>query len=230
MNDSIRFICEALGLKPHLEYSGGNKGWVGDNPFIFLDTKKIRTTGWNTTLTIRQGIERTLGWLQKNHWVQNRARDHATGQLPNIWNFVRSRFMNIVVLGSGIWHRHRPCCAKHFHVVGCDFDSARMADLMLAKRPSLSRGVNDLLSSGLASKQLSFTSDPASACANADVLWLCHDTPVNENDESDVDSVMADLRRALPHLRTGSLVLIPAQLPVETCRSSKRNSLNLHFA
>ena len=35
VNDSVKFICSALGLKPKLEYSGGNKGWVGDNPFIF---------------------------------------------------------------------------------------------------------------------------------------------------------------------------------------------------
>ena len=69
VNDSIRYICGALGLKPKLEYSGGNKGWVGDNPFIFLDTKKIRATGWKTTLTIEQGIGRTLEWLQKNRWV-----------------------------------------------------------------------------------------------------------------------------------------------------------------
>ena len=40
-------------------------------------------------------------------------------------------------------------------------------------------------------KQLSFTTDPKTACANADVLWLCYDTPVNENDESDVESVLA---------------------------------------
>src|SRR5262249_25959297 len=33
VNDSIGFICGALGLKPRLEYSGGNRGWVGDNPF-----------------------------------------------------------------------------------------------------------------------------------------------------------------------------------------------------
>ncbi len=69
VNDSIRFICAALGLKPRLEYTGGNKGWVGDNPFIFLDTKKIRATGWKTTLTIEQGIVRTLEWLQANKWV-----------------------------------------------------------------------------------------------------------------------------------------------------------------
>jgi UDP-glucose 4-epimerase len=69
VNDSIRFICAHLGLKPRLEYSGGDRGWVGDNPFIFLDTKKIRATGWKTTLTIEQGIMRTLRWLQQNQWV-----------------------------------------------------------------------------------------------------------------------------------------------------------------
>jgi len=72
VNDSIRFIGNALGLKPELEYSGGNKGWIGDNPFIFLDTKKIRATGWKTTLTIEQSIIRTLQWLQKNQWVLQR--------------------------------------------------------------------------------------------------------------------------------------------------------------
>lgn len=69
VSDSVKFICEALGLKPRLDYAGGNKGWVGDNPFIFLETKKIRATGWKPQLTIQQGIERTLRWLQANQWV-----------------------------------------------------------------------------------------------------------------------------------------------------------------
>jgi UDP-glucose 4-epimerase len=72
VNNSIGYICGALGLKPKLEYTGGNKGWIGDNPFIFLDTKKIRATGWKTTLTIEQGIRRTLEWLQENEWVLDR--------------------------------------------------------------------------------------------------------------------------------------------------------------
>jgi UDP-glucose 4-epimerase len=69
VNDSVRHICGALGLKPKLEYSGGSRGWVGDNPFIFLDTKKIQSTGWKTSLTIEQGIGRTLQWLQQNQWI-----------------------------------------------------------------------------------------------------------------------------------------------------------------
>jgi UDP-glucose 4-epimerase len=69
VKDSIRFICQALGLQPRLEYAGGKRGWVGDNPFIFLDTQKIQETGWKTSLTIEQGIVRTLQWLQQNRWV-----------------------------------------------------------------------------------------------------------------------------------------------------------------
>jgi UDP-glucose 4-epimerase len=72
VNDSIRWICQALGLKPAIEYSGGKRGWVGDNPFIFLDTQKIRATGWKTTMTIEQGIARTLKWLQENQWALER--------------------------------------------------------------------------------------------------------------------------------------------------------------
>jgi UDP-glucose 4-epimerase len=69
VNDSIRFICQALGLQPELRYTGGDRGWIGDNPFIFLDTARIQATGWKPKLSIEQGIIRTLQWLQKNEWV-----------------------------------------------------------------------------------------------------------------------------------------------------------------
>lgn len=69
VTDSIRFICDALGLQPELEFTGGNKGWIGDNPFIFLDTGKMLSTGWKPALTIQEGITRTLRWLEKNQWV-----------------------------------------------------------------------------------------------------------------------------------------------------------------
>jgi UDP-glucose 4-epimerase len=69
VKDSIGYICRALGLNPRLEFTGGDRGWIGDNPFIFLETKKIRATGWVPKLTIEQGIGQTLRWLQQNHDV-----------------------------------------------------------------------------------------------------------------------------------------------------------------
>jgi UDP-glucose 4-epimerase len=67
--DSIGWICEHLAVEPKLEFTGGDRGWIGDNPFIFLDTTKIRQTGWSAEVTIRDGVLRTLTWLRENSWV-----------------------------------------------------------------------------------------------------------------------------------------------------------------
>jgi UDP-glucose 4-epimerase len=69
VNDSIAWITGHLGLKPKLHYSGGKRGWIGDSPFIFLDCRKIRQLGWTPRLSIREGIIRTLRYLQENPWI-----------------------------------------------------------------------------------------------------------------------------------------------------------------
>jgi UDPglucose 6-dehydrogenase len=61
------------------------------------------------------------------------------------------------------------------------------------------------------------------------VLWLCYDTPVNELDEADNEFVLTNLRRALPHLAAGALVLISAQMPVGTCRRLETEFPGFHF-
>ena len=74
VNDSIGWICEALKVKPTMQYSGGDRGWIGDNPFIFLETKRIQALGWKPKHTIREGVLKTVDFLQKNEWVFD-ARD-----------------------------------------------------------------------------------------------------------------------------------------------------------
>jgi UDP-glucose 4-epimerase len=69
VNDSIRWITTEMGIDPRLEYAGGSRGWVGDNPFIFLDCARIRSLGWKPQLSIQQGILRTLDYLRSNQWV-----------------------------------------------------------------------------------------------------------------------------------------------------------------
>ena len=69
VNDSIGWICEELGVSPKLEYSGGDRGWIGDNPFIFLDTSKIRDLGWKPKLSIQDGVLKTIQYLKTNEWV-----------------------------------------------------------------------------------------------------------------------------------------------------------------
>ena len=74
VNESVQWICETLGVAPHIEFAGGDRGWVGDNPFIFLDTSRIRRLGWRPTLDIREAVVRTVNFLRSNEWVlENRA-------------------------------------------------------------------------------------------------------------------------------------------------------------
>jgi UDP-glucose 4-epimerase len=64
VDDSIGWICEALGVKPKVEYRGGARGWPGDSPFIFLDITRMRALGWRPTLTIQEGVVKTLRYLE----------------------------------------------------------------------------------------------------------------------------------------------------------------------
>jgi UDP-glucose 4-epimerase len=71
VNDSIDWITSHLGLDPVRTYTGGERGWIGDSPFIFLDTAKIRSLGWKPKLSIRDGIIRTLDYLKANPWLMD---------------------------------------------------------------------------------------------------------------------------------------------------------------
>lgn len=69
VNDSAQWISERLQLHPRFTYSGGERGWVGDSPFIFLKTDRIQSLGWQPRLGIREAVERTVDWLRENDWV-----------------------------------------------------------------------------------------------------------------------------------------------------------------
>lgn len=69
VNDSIGWISKTLGVTPKLNYTGGERGWIGDNPFIFLETKKIRSLGWVPKHSIPDGVVKTVEFLRNNEWV-----------------------------------------------------------------------------------------------------------------------------------------------------------------
>jgi len=72
VNQSVGWICECLGLKPNLIHTGGDRGWIGDNPFVFLDCTKLKKLGWTAKLSIRESIIKTVEFLENNKWVYER--------------------------------------------------------------------------------------------------------------------------------------------------------------
>ncbi len=69
VNDSIGWISQVLEVQPGLDYTGGDRGWIGDNPFIFLETKRIRSLGWVPKHSISEGVVKTVEFLKSNEWV-----------------------------------------------------------------------------------------------------------------------------------------------------------------
>ena len=71
VNSSINWICNELNVNPKIKYSGGDRGWIGDNPFIFLETEKICNLGWSPKCSIKEGVVKTVNFLKGNEWVFN---------------------------------------------------------------------------------------------------------------------------------------------------------------
>jgi UDP-glucose 4-epimerase len=72
VNASIAIITRTMGLSPRLEYTGGERGWVGDSPKILLDTTRLRSLGWAPTKSIEDGIAETLKFLAENPYAERR--------------------------------------------------------------------------------------------------------------------------------------------------------------
>lgn len=122
----------------------------------------------------------------------------------------------------GLWHLGTvtaACLASGGHdVTGLDFDRAVVAGLAAGRPPLFEPGLEDLVTAGLASGRLRFTTDAVTAMATAEVVWVAYDTPVDEEDRADVEYVIEQVTRCFPHLPYGALVLVSSQVPVGTTR------------
>lgn len=123
---------------------------------------------------------------------------------------------------AGLWHLGAVtagCLAAAGHdVVGFDEDGLVTDALAGGEPPLFEPGLGDLVRSGLSAGRLAFTSDAGRAVEGAEVYWVTYDTPVDERDAADVESVLGRIRKVLPILPDGCLVLISSQLPVGSTR------------
>jgi UDPglucose 6-dehydrogenase len=127
---------------------------------------------------------------------------------------------------AGLWHLGSvtAACVAHAGIdtIGIDRDSQVVARLNDGEPPLFEPGLAELVQQGRQAGLLSFTTD-ATAVADAEVLWICYDTPVDDDDRADVDAVAGWSESLFPHLRDGAVVLVSAQLPVGTVARLERS-------
>ena len=74
IKQSAAWICKELDVVPVFKFTGGVRGWVGDSPFVFLDTKKLRSLGWAPEHSLESSIKATVKWLACNEWIFQKRR------------------------------------------------------------------------------------------------------------------------------------------------------------
>jgi len=56
-------VIEEMKLgKVKRKYTGGPRGWIGDNPVVELSLKRIKKLGWRPTVSSEEAIRRTTKW------------------------------------------------------------------------------------------------------------------------------------------------------------------------
>ncbi len=124
--------------------------------------------------------------------------------------------MNVCV--QGLWHLGTVtagCLAELGNrVTGLDFDAKTIECLNRGIPPLLEPGLEELIKRGLTSRMLSFSSGPEEAVRGIEVLWIAYDTPVDEEDNADVEFVLKEVQKALPYVPVATTVVVSSQMPV----------------
>ncbi len=119
---------------------------------------------------------------------------------------------------QGLWHLGSvtaACLASVGHdVVGLDGDSKNISNLNQGKAPLFEPGLDEMIQNEINQGHLRFVQSSRESLADAEVLWVTFDTPVDEEDHADVEFVLGKIKSVLPELNDGTVVLISSQMPV----------------
>ncbi len=128
--------------------------------------------------------------------------------------------MNVAVLG--LWHLGSvtaACMAAAGHsVTAFDPNPATVEALAGGRPPVAEPGLPELITRGLQSGNLRFTTALPMAIRTAEVVWVAFDTPVDEEDRADRGYVEKHVQAVFPHLADHAVVVLSSQLPVGTVR------------
>ena len=127
--------------------------------------------------------------------------------------------MKIAIIG--LWHQGvvaAACCAEMGHqVIAADLDDDRIAALSRGKAPVFEPGLDELLAQQIAAGRLAFTADLSGAVRDAPYVFIMFDTPVDDQDQSDLSGIFQAFEVIAPALAKDVVMLVTAQVPVGTC-------------
>ena len=70
-------IVRAMGISGvEYEHTGGERGWTGDMPFVFLDNRKLREAGWTPSMNSKQAVFMAAKGMLASQSLQDKHKEH----------------------------------------------------------------------------------------------------------------------------------------------------------
>ena len=120
----------------------------------------------------------------------------------------------------GLWHLGCVLAAawskKNYIVSGFDHNKDRVENLTQGHLPIYEPGLEKNIKQSV-TKNLLFFSDNIITLSNSDFIFLSYDTPVLENDDSDISILVQSVKEAAIIMKDNSVLIISSQTPVGLC-------------
>jgi UDPglucose 6-dehydrogenase len=132
--------------------------------------------------------------------------------------------MRIGVVGTGyVGLVTGTCFANSGNMVTClDINAEKIARLNRGEIPIYEPGLGELVSRNAVAGRLRFTTDTATAIANAEVVFLAVGTPPAADGSADLSALWKVVDSIAPHLQPQAVVVTKSTVPVGTCAGIER--------
>ena len=133
--------------------------------------------------------------------------------------------MNICMIGAGYVGLVSAACFSEFgfSVTCIDNDPKRVDGLNRGEVPIFEPGLDDLIARNFAAGRLKFSGNPASAVADADVIFLAVGTPMRRGDgHADLSYIFGAVADIAPHLKDFTVITTKSTVPVGTSRAIEK--------
>src|SRR5680860_96050 len=126
--------------------------------------------------------------------------------------------MRVSVIGIGhVGLVTAACMAELGHdVIGVDNDEAKVRSVRDGHVPFYEDGLQELVDKGVAAGRISFTTDPAEALTDAEVVFISVGTPRREDGSPDLSYVQAAAAAVATHAEHSLVVAEKSTVPVQT--------------
>jgi nucleotide sugar dehydrogenase len=124
----------------------------------------------------------------------------------------------IAVIGSGYVGSVVAACLAHVgnDVIGVESDPEKLQRLSSGVAPFHEPGLDPLLASGVASGNLRFTDDFASAMDASDIVFVCVGTPPGPDGHPDMSAIRGVARSVAENLRHFHVIVTKSTVPIGT--------------